>query len=182
MAILHSLFSLVYALLLSSFTPLSVLGFAGWILLPLVFIFRYERGFYFSLNSMRYIFLLILISTGLWKIRAGGIFNPEEMSGILLKQHAAYLVHAPGDWFTNCINYLVIHQNLSYLLYLMVTIAELSFIIGFFTKRFDKVLILVFLLFVLFNFLLMRINYFAWIAFLGCLWYAKYREPGSVKT
>lgn len=178
-AMVNALFNLVYALLVSSFTPLSIAGFAGWILLPLVFIPYSARGFYFSVNTMRYIFLLFFFSAGLWKIRTGGIFNAEQMSAILLKQHTAYLVQAPGDWFTTCINYLVIHQNISFTLYLLATAAELVFVIGFFTKKFDRVLMLVFLLFVLFDFILMRINYFSWVAFLGCLWFSAYTEPGT---
>ncbi len=181
LAIINSFFNLIYALLLSSFSVLSIEGFAGWILLPLLFIYKTDKGFYYALHSMRYIFLLIYFSAGLWKIRAGGIFNTEQMSAILLKQHAAYITQAPADWFSRCINYLVIHYKLSYLLYLFSTIAELFFLIGFFTKKYDKLLMMIFLLFVLFNLFLMRINYFSWIAFLGCLWYAKYKEPNHEK-
>lgn len=121
----------------------------------------------------------MFFSAGLWKIRAGGIFNPEEMGAILLKQHAAYLIHSPGDWFSRIINYLVINYRFSYLLYLASIIMELFFIVGFFTKKADKLLILIFLLFVLFDFFLMRINYFAWVTFVGCLWFTKYKEPGN---
>lgn len=177
LALLNSVFNIIYALTLSSVTPLSIEGFVGWIFLPLLFIFSTERGFYFSVQIIRYIFILIFFSAGLWKIRAGGIFNMEQMSATLLIQHAAYITQAPTDWFTRCINYLVIHKELSYLLYLISTIAELVFVIGFFTRKFDKILILIFLIFILFDFLLMRINYFSWVAFLGCLWFAKYEEP-----
>lgn len=176
-AVLTCIFNFVYTLLLSSFTPLSISGFAGWILLPWIFVFRSQAGFYFSQNSIRYLFLLFFFSAGLWKIRTGAVFNTEQMSAVLLLQHAAYLVDAPSDWFTNCVNYLVIHKQLSFLLYLLVTIAELVFVIGFFTKKYDKALIGIFLLFVLFDFILMRINYFPWVAFLGCFWFAKYSEP-----
>lgn len=177
-AVLTGIFNFVYTLLLSSFTPLSISGFAGWILLPWIFLSRSDTGFYFSLNSIRYLFLLFFFSAGLWKIRTGAVFNTEQMSGVLLLQHTAYLVDAPSDWFTKCVNYLVIHKQLSFLLYLIVTVAELVFVIGFFTKKYDKALMVIFLLFVLFDFILMRINYFPWVAFLGCLWFAKYSEPG----
>lgn len=181
-AVLTGIFNFVYTLLLSSVTPLSISGFAGWILLPWIFVSRSDTGFYFSLNSIRYLFLLFFFSAGLWKIRTGAIFNTEQMSGVLLLQHAAYLVDAPSDWFTKCVNYLVIHKQFSFLLYLSVTAAELVFVIGFFTKKYDKVLMVIFLLFVLFDFILMRINYFPWVAFLGCLWFAKYSEPGVEKA
>lgn len=176
-AILNSFFNIVYALIVSSVSIISIEGFAGWMLLPLLFITVSDRGFYYLLNSLRYIFLLIFFSAGVWKIRTGAIFSIEQMSGILLKQHAAYIAQSPVNWFSSCINYLVIHYRLSYLLYLFSAIAELIFVIGFFTKRFDKLLIIVFLVFILLDYALMRINYFSWVAFLGCLWFSKYGEP-----
>lgn len=179
-ALLNSVFNLVYTLMLSTFSALSIEGFMGWILLPLLFVFKSERGFYYLLNTMRYIFLLIFFSTGLWKLRAGGVFNLEEMSGILVKQHAAYISQQPNDWFANFIHYLVVHYKTAYLLYLATVMVELSFVVGFFTKKFDKLLMVLFLLFVLFDFILMRINYFSWVAFLLCLWFAKYDEPAGV--
>ncbi len=178
-ALLNSGYNLVYTLLLSTFSTLSIEGFMGWILLPLLFIIKTERGFYYLLHCLRYIFLMIFFSTGLWKLRAGGVFNLEEMSGILVKQHAAYISQQPFDWFANLIHYLIVHYKISYLLYLFTVLVELSFVVGFFTKKFDKLLILLFLLFVLFDFVLMRINYFSWVAFLLCLWFAKYDEPTS---
>ena len=181
-AILNSIFNLTYALILSSVSPLSIAGFIGWILLPMLFVFTSDRGFYYAVNSMRYIFLLIFFSAGLWKIRTGGVFNTEQMSAILLKQHAAYLTQSPTDWFSRIVYYLVINYRFSYIVYVCAVIAELVFVIGFFTKKADKLLILIFLLFILFDFFLMRINYFAWIAFLGCLWFAKYKEPGYAKA
>ena len=170
-------FNLVYALLLSSLSMLSVEGFVGWILVPLIFIARSGKGFYYTMHCIRFLFLLVFFSAGLWKIRGGGIFNIEEMSAILLRQHAPYITELPNDWFTRCVYYLANHNKLSYAFYFIATVAELVFVLGFFTKRFDKLLIVAFILFVVFDFALMRINYFAWSAFLGCLWFSRYDEP-----
>ena len=172
LAIATAFFNLVYAVLLSSLSPLSTEGFTGWILLPLIFAFRSEASFYYILHSVRYFFLLIFFSAAVWKIRAGGLFNTEQMSAILLKQHAAYLAGMRDDWFSKLIYYLVKHERLSYLIYLLATLMEGVFLIGFFTKRYDRALILVFLSFVTFDYFLMRINYFSWTAFMGCLWYS----------
>jgi hypothetical protein len=177
LAIITSLFNLVYALLLSSLSMLSVEGFTGWIIIPLIFALRSDKGFYYAMHCMRYVFLLIFFSAGLWKIRGGGLFNIDQMGAILIRQHAPYIVVAAGDWFTRCVYYLANHTIFSYTLYLGATIAELIFGIGFFTKRSDKILIVAFILFVVLDFVLMRINYFAWSAFLGCLWYSNYKEP-----
>jgi hypothetical protein len=176
-AITTSVFNLIYALEISSLSTLSVEGFIGWMLLPLLFAFKSAKAFYYALHSLRYIFLLLFFSAGIWKIRAGGVFNIEQMSAILATQHGAYLTSATKDWFTALLKFLISHSKLSYLIYLIATIVELFYIVGFFTKKFDKILILLFLLFLVFNFTIMRINYFTWVAFLGCLWLSKYDEP-----
>ncbi len=184
MAALHAVFNLVYALLLSSFTPLSIAGFAGWILLPWILVPSSAKGFYFMMHAMRYIFLIFFFSAGLWKIRTGALFHSGQMSAILVHQHAVYLADAPGNWFSRIIQYLIMHKNISYLLYLLVTLLELVFVAGFFTKKYDRWLAGFFVLFVLFDFVLMRINYFAWVAFLGCFWFSRHEEPGAeeIKT
>ncbi len=176
-ALVNCFFNLVYTLLLSSLSIYSIEVFVPWILLPYIFAFKKEKNFYFAIHALRYLFLLIFFSSGVWKLRAGGLFNIEQMSAILAKQHLAYITANTQDWFTALVNYLIANKAIAYTLFLAASIAELLFIIGFFTKRFDKLLIIFFLLFVLFDFILMRINYFPWVAFVGCLWYSKYDTP-----
>lgn len=176
-ALLNFFFNLVYILLLTSLSALSIQWFVGWILLPLLFIFKSAKSFYFAVHCMRYIFLLLFFSAGLWKIRGGGLFNIEQMSGILLKQHIVYLVAAPDNWYAKSIKFLITHYKFSYLLYLAAFAGEIIFCAGFFTRKYDKHLIGILLLFISFNFVLMKINYISWVAFAGCLWYSKYNEP-----
>jgi hypothetical protein len=176
-ALISVLVNFIYALLLSSLSALSIEGFVCWFLLPVIFIFKTERAFYYGLHAMRYIFLLIFFSAGLWKIRAGGIFNVEQMSAILLLQHSSYITTDAGNWFSKFIIYLVNNTWLSYSIYLLATLAEIAFIAGFFTKKFDKLLVVLFILFIVCDLFLMRINYFSWLSFLPCLWYTKYALP-----
>lgn len=178
-SLLTLVFHFVYALLLSSFSHLSIAGFLGWILVPMLFIPSSIRGFYFSMHIVRIIFLVMFFTAGVWKIRTGGLFSTGQMSGVLLTQHAAYLVHAPGNWFSRTINYLVAHEYLSYSLYLLATVAELVFVIGFFTRKYDRWLIAIFLVFAILDLILMRIFYFHWLIFLGCFWFSRYEEPGD---
>ncbi|HMD01181.1 MAG TPA: hypothetical protein VKH37_13555 [Ferruginibacter sp.] len=177
LAILTAIFNLVYAIMLSLMSPLSIEGFTGWMLLPLLFAFKKEASFYYILHCLRYLFILIFSSSALWKICTGAVFNTEQMSAILANQHAAYLVSANGDWYANLITYFIGHQNLSYCIYLAATLAELVFVVGFFTKKWDRILIVIFLLFVAVDYFLMRINYFSWVAFMGCFRFSRYQNP-----
>ena len=182
LAIAVIVFNFIYAILLSILSPYSIEGFVGWLLLPLLFAFKSDKAFYYLLNLMRYFFILVFFSAALWKIRTGAIFNMEEMSGILARQHIAYITASPEDWFSKLVTYLVTNWRLSYFLYLGATLIEFIFCIGFFTKRYDNLLIIIFIVFLLFDFLLMKINYFSWVTFLGCFWYGRFAEPVYIKN
>ncbi len=171
-------YNFAYAMMISSMSTLSIEGYIGWILIPLVFVCNTTLNYQYMLRIMRYFFILVFVSAAIWKFRAGGIFNVEQMSAILLKQHTSYLVSEPSNWFSRVIFFLSRHAFLSWSIYAVATLAELVFIIGFFTKKFDNLLIVIFIAFVLFNYFFMRINYMSWIAFTGCFWFA-YRQDRS---
>jgi len=173
-AVLLTGVNFVYCMLLTSMTMLSIEGFIAWMLVPLVFTVSVPSTFYYMVKLMRYFFLLIFFSAGCWKLRAGGFFNSEQMSGILLRQHAAYLYSAPGAWYSRFIEWLIVHQNISRSIYLVAGFIELFFIVGFVTKKFDRLLIGLFLLFLILNYFVMGINYASWTIFIFCAWYARY--------
>jgi hypothetical protein len=75
------------------------------------------------------------------------------MSGILLMQHKEFLVASPQHW-------IIRNHYIGYFLFLASTVLELIFSIGFFTKKYDKQLFILFILFLIMDFIVMRINYF----------------------
>jgi len=150
----------LYVQCYSLYATNSIEGHTAWLLFPLVFMPKKEDTFEVLFNGLRYFFLFFFASAGLWKLRQGGVFNLSEMAGILLYQHKQLLVTSPGYWQTNFIWWLVQHAKISFLLYLSATIIELIFIVGFFTKKFDKVLLLLFLVFLVTDYFVMRIPYF----------------------
>lgn len=179
-AVVTSLICLVYGIYVSAFTHLSLELFVAWMLIPLVFYAASAKGFYHLLHCIRIIFILIFFTAGLWKIRAGGIFNMEQMSGILVEQHSEYLVSNSTNWFSQFVYFLVGHPAISYSLYLVGLIAELIFILGLFTRRFDTVLLVAFLFFLIADLFLMQINYFNWLVFAGLLYFSKYKLKEDV--
>ncbi len=174
LAVFASIFSMVYGIFLASFTYISLDMFVAWFFIPLVFYPSSEKGFYYVLHCLRFIFILLFLSAGLWKIRGGGIFNADQMSGILVMQHKQYLAANAGDWFTRFAIFLIEHKTISYGLYFLGTLAELIFVIGFFTRKYDRVLMLFFILFFVTDYFLMRINYSSWAVFAGLLYFSKY--------
>lgn len=144
----------------------SIEAHTAWLLFPIAFLSNNERTFRLLIEGLRYFFLFCLVSAGIWKIVNGGVFNPDQMSGVLLFQHADLLTNSPGYWQTEMIEWLIANKQIGYALYIAVTILELLFIIGFFTKRCDRVLIILFLVFLVANHLVMRIPYYEWLPWL----------------
>lgn len=155
----------------------SIEAHIAWLLMPLLFATTRLTSFYFIMHGLRYFFLFFFASAGIWKLRQGGIFYPQEMSGILLMQHADYLVSAPASLYTKFIYFLIKHVAIGYLLYLAATVLELVFIVGFFTRRFDKWLIVALGLFLLMDVVVMRIPYFEVVPLVLSLFFSKYEEP-----
>jgi hypothetical protein len=138
----------------------SIEGHIAWLLFPIVLLPQNEKTFALVWDGLRYFFLFFFCSAGIWKFVQQGIFNPQQMSGVLLYQHKQLISNSPGYWQTNLINYLIDHPTLGYALYLLTTIFELFFAIGFFTKKFDRVFIALFIIFLIADYFIMRIPYF----------------------
>jgi len=77
LAILTAVFNLVYAVLLSSMSPLSIEGYVSWIMLPIIFAFKNDTSFYFALQSMRY-FSCSFFSLQLFGRSGPAVFSTES--------------------------------------------------------------------------------------------------------
>lgn len=173
LAITTAVFAIVYNYFFSMMSFVSIEVFVAWMFVPLVFAAPGIKGFYFATHCIRILFLLFFFTTALWKIRSGGVFNPDQMSAILFKQHLPILVDGYDYWFSRFISFLISHQKFTYALYLLTVVIEFVFVIGFFTRKYDRILIFLFGIFVLFDYFLMEINYFTWFPFLGCLYFSR---------
>ena len=147
------------------------------VVFPIIFIPASLKTFWFLLHAVRYFFLYYFASAGVWKIIAGGLFHPMQMSSILLVQHKEILISGTPGWMTDVYKWFIVHPAISHSFYVASTIFELSFIIGFFTKRLDVLLILFYLLFLIMDSLLMRIDYWQTLPFVLAMMYSAYKIP-----
>lgn len=138
----------------------SIEGKTSWLLFPVIFLTREPAEFRLLVKALRYFFLFIFFSSGLWKFAQGGIFHLDQMSGILLEQHKDFLATSPDSGFSHFISWLIHHQDISYLLYLVTALIQVTFLAGFFTARYDRWLALTFCVFLVMDHLVMRITYY----------------------
>jgi hypothetical protein len=156
-----------YLLLANIFWQVHHEPFILYVLLSAVFWTRSEKGFYTLLSGCRYYFLYIFVSAALWKLLRGSLFNGEEMSRILLLHHGDLLSEAGDSLSCRVYFFLIDHPALSWWLYLGGVLLEGSFIVGFFTRRWDKMLLGFAVLFVVADLLVMRIPY--WTILMGAV-------------
>lgn len=181
-ALASASFNLLYCLLLSIFSFSTTGQFIPWVIVPLVFYCTSDEKFTALFNALRWVFLAIFLSAGLWKLATGALFNAEEMSAVLMHQHTQILVDGNTNFFTPALLYLIKHKNIAQFFYIIAFVAETLFVIGFFTKKYDKYLAIAFCLFLVFDFMLMFIYYFSWFIFIGFLYFSKFEKNEKSST
>ncbi|MDI9364806.1 MAG: hypothetical protein QM541_07635 [Flavobacterium sp.] len=169
-AIIMLVINLLYIQLYILYSLDSIEMQIAWLLFPVIFLTKKESSFYLLANGLRYYFLFLFTSAAVWKFTQHGLFNVQQLSNILLIQHKEILT-ANVTVYQNFMYWLTHHSNISYSLYVAATLLELMFIIGFFTKKYDWLLAIATITFIVLDYLIMRIIYIDWLPFLLLLFY-----------
>lgn len=129
------------------------------IFLPMLILpFCFDKLFNLVWQAVRYYFLFVLVSAAIFKIINGGLFHPNQLVHILENQHVDLAILNPTNFIYQISTFLIQHTTLTNICWYSFFLMELIFIVGFFTKKFDSVLLFVLILFIISTFILMRIN------------------------
>lgn len=126
----------------------------------------------------RYYLLFILVTSAAYKMANGALTDPEHFSKILLYQHADILTFHPEGWQSILTKWLLVHPMISLSLFLLLFLAQLSFVAGFFTKRYDRLLVAVLMVFCCMSYVLMRIYNFDLSILAVSLWHSSAMARG----
>lgn len=160
LAISFTILTLVYFLSFNTIAIHHYHGLVGVLLISIPFWFTDEKKFMLAWEGVRYYLLYIFASAALWKIMRGSAFSTEQMSLILKSQQLDYLLQHTTSFKSQILSYLIANPATAHLLLLANTFLQLSFLVGFFTKRFDRFLLLAAIFFSIANYLLMGIASF----------------------
>lgn len=155
----------LYLLLADLFWQIHHGPFILYVLLAFAFVTNREERFYSILRGCRYYFLYIFVSAAIWKTVRGAVFDGQEMSHILLLQHIDLLSSDCQTALCRFYAWLIGHPAVAQSLYIGAVLMESVFVVGFFTRRFDRSLLGLAVLFVAADLLVMRIPY--WTLLLG---------------
>lgn len=158
-----------YILIIYCFPTLSIRKYLGLILIPIAFTFTSKDRFTAYLELMRYYILFVFTSASLWKILRGVAWDPNHMQLSLKGQHIDNFINWPDHYITQTLSTFIGEPSFCFWLFLSAVIFQLSFSIGFFTKKYDNVLALLLIIFIVSDYLVMRIEYWEFIVFLPLL-------------
>lgn len=110
----------------------------------------FKQGLNFSLCfwAVRLWACFLYFEAGFLKVLRGGIFHLDQMVNSIKLTLSLYLAQAPTESINLDLKYFLLsHPVFAQSLYIAATVLELTFLIGFFTRRYDWLLLSLFLLF-----------------------------------
>jgi len=159
----------LYILIIYCFPTLSIRKYLGLVLIPIAFIFTSEKRYYNYLRLMRYYVLFVFTSASLWKILRGVAWDSSHMQLSLKAQHIDNFINWPDHYITQIITTIIDSPVYCSILFMAAVISQLTFSIGFFTRKYDKLLAFLLIIFIISDYLVMRIEYWEYIVFLPLL-------------
>jgi hypothetical protein len=140
----------------------------GFALLFFPFIFRKEINKSFAFEAIRYFLLFFYVSAAVLKIWSHAFADHALFSHLITSQFTPYFLEGNTGLRTNANLFLIGHPIVTQVLYNASIVIEFAAILGFFTKRFDKSIAIVVLLFHFCNWFIMDIAPLGQISFI-CL-------------
>lgn len=114
----------------------------GILLVPIPFLFLNNINFSLLWQALRYYTLFIYVSAFFWKIFRLSFLNENHGLLILKNNLTTYLFYNPDTWFSGFYRWLIQNPSWPNAMYIGGFILEGLFIVGFFTKKYDKYLLL----------------------------------------
>jgi hypothetical protein len=157
LAVLFTILVLVYQITYSTYAIHHYHNLIGLLFLSIPFWFGPGERFTLSWEAVRYYFFFIFASAALWKLSSGALWEHDQMKSILMAQHAQTLYEYPDSILSHFRSYLIAHSALATIFLWLGFIIQLSFFGGFFTKKYDRIYMALFIAFFAMNYLLMGI-------------------------
>jgi hypothetical protein len=156
-AVLFTILACIYQITYSTYAIHHYHSLLGVLFLSIPFWFGPGQRFTMLWEAARYYFFFIFASAALWKLSTGALWHSGQMSSILMSQHAQAIYDYPTSWSSHLYSYLISHPGIAQLFLWAGFAIQLSFFGGFFTRKYDRVYLALFVSFFVVNFLLMHI-------------------------
>lgn len=126
----------------------------------LPFCFKDDDIFDLLVEFGRYFLIYILISAAYYKVVNGGLLTPNNFAVQLVNQHTDLAILNSSHISYKIASYLITHPTIASVSYKLLFFSQAIFIVGIFTKRFDKILFVFLMAFAINTYFIMRIYNF----------------------
>ncbi len=131
----------------------------GYLIPPVAFLAYSPERFTLLWKAVRYWICFLYVSAGFYKIYYGGFTTPANMQHILEQMNAEWLLFNREGLQYSCIRYLLDHPQTAQVLFMLATCCDLLLLVGFFTTRYDRLLLWALVLFHCANYFLLHISF-----------------------
>jgi hypothetical protein len=151
----------LYGLSYNAFVYHHSYAIVGMMLLPFAFFVRDQKNFLLVWEAARYFCLYIYVDAFFFKTVIGRDFFYFPSGAEFIKTNqSAYMLQNPETHLTAFYAFLLSHPGLSYTGFVIMVLLQGSMAIGFFTKKLDRYLFFVPILFHLINYLIIDVFFF----------------------
>lgn len=140
------------------------------IYMALIPCFFSNKIFSLLIEFARYFLIFVLVSSAYFKLNNGGLLTPDHFSIVLTNQHFELAIMNPAHWIYQINHYLMLRPQLAQFLFWVLFFVQLSFVIGIFTKKADRFLVLLLVSFAITTYIFMRIYNFDIVILAIPLW------------
>jgi hypothetical protein len=170
LAMLNFSIWLVYFLIYNLYGTHQTHALTGLLLVHIPFLFYQKPSFHWLWNGVRYYTLWIMSSAAAWKIIRGTAFHPQQGKNIYLQNQTGAIIESG---ITPLQSFLLSNEWLLNLSFPLGVILEGLFMVGFFTKRFDRLLVILLILLIAGFRLLADATFFELLILVLPLWYSE---------
>ncbi|MES1197842.1 MAG: hypothetical protein ABUL41_01035 [Chitinophagaceae bacterium] len=129
----------------------------GILVTALPFMFSRNEKFAFLFACSRYYFLFMFTSAALWKLWRGSLFHNGQLVTFLQKKKLLATISGDTSLTSQIDSFVLTHKELALATWIVMGMLELSFIIGFFSYKYDKILVANYILFLIGSFFIVDI-------------------------
>ena len=133
----------LYTIIFSNYGGHHLHSKVGALLILIPFLFK-GKSFAFMWEGVRYYTLFFMVCAFLWKFFRGSWIAKGHGVEVIQQNWIPILYRKPNHLFTDFYCYLFNNPHIADILFTVGSVLEGIFIVGFFTKKYDKILCLIF--------------------------------------
>ncbi len=140
--ILHFIYFIIYNML-AGHHYISI----GLLVMSFPFIFYNRERFTAVFLLCRFIFCFMMFSAACWKIARGNLWHTGQVNMLLISTYTTELFTGKPAWVADTVKWLIGHRGVSHAIWCILIALETVFVAGFISFRWDKLLLISYLLF-----------------------------------